>query len=905
MNEEAMKNLQELLENLSKDSEAAGLKSEIASLEAKLANPDYYKTPNKADGTPAQTGDFGREYRNYSSHMNSVNESLNNLVNKKIEEIRNVQNGLDQTVEQLQLTGDENAIAEASQAAEANREVLNRLTELSNNQTSLVEGAEQTQLTNDETAIAEANAAVEANRQALDEMMMSFEDSADRDEYQRLLDDRAEEIKEHEDFLARAEALQARDENGNVYLDKNGNPVVNVNLYNMISDEKKLVKAREAYANTNLGKLENVMASFNVNTNDIINDAEEPVVDNTIAEETPVEADIPTVEGEQVIEEAPVNSSETIDASDIPTTATELATINPEVTEDQTFDKYNTMILNGESFMNDENNIVLVTSLIKAGDTEVSTWTNAEGIAQAKTAISSLTPTGQRASIDEIENMCSDDINPEVRNSLQSIIYKEKHNYYFEHPEFGKVIPESEGVLEGGIVQVRNSKDEVVEVKLSDLVSSDVLVDKEIDNTQTTEVVDAKLAADRKANLAKALDDYAMNGSMLDQIEQNGFYLPSEKVAKEAEDDIIIEMPKKEETETVVAAVAANAVDTKPAEEMVEESKANESEENDMAKVQKESKVQYSEATPEQKKQAKGKLTTLQKILIGAGFVGTFAGVLFGLNKLNNNNGPEQETTTIETETPEELEEVEDKTLDDIIGHNKHGDEDEKEPTVPSTNQTVATNPTPAPSPLPDNITDMEQQMAEDAWHFGVQGNMIGYESHQTSLDPSQASVAAVNESIANGEYKPGDTITFYADNGTVSAQVPVYSVNETREEHGPNVPGSQPISTSETVVEDNVVLPQGVTNSDVVTSIDNSYFETPAPSAENTNDVITVEEPATVNTVDGEIQLNAGETFTASNGDEYTNLGGEEVLPDLTGAIEYYDASGNAHEVEEGGRSL
>ena len=833
MNADAMKNLQELLENLSRDSEATGLKSEIASLEAKLANPDYYKTPNKADGTPAQTGDFGREYRNFSSHMNSVNESLNNLVNKKIEEIRNVQTGLDQTVEQLQLTGDEAAIAEASQAAEANRAILNNLEDLANKQVSLAEAAEQVQITNDEVAIADANAAIEENQRALDDTMMRFEDSADRDEYARLMADRAEEVREHQDFLARAEALQAKDANGNVYLDKNGNPVVNVNLYNMISDEKKLAKAKEAYANTNLGKLENVMAAFNVDTNDY-----------TSTNDTPVD-DVDT----------PINDTPAIDA--------------------ETIAKYNEMILKGETFTDNENNVVLGTQLIKEGDTEILTWDEDNGLGKSKTSISDLKPQGKRANAFELEDMCSEDIDPEVKTSLQSIIYKEKHDYYFEHPEFGKVIPESEGVLEGGIVKVRNSKDQVVEVKLSDLISSDVLVDKAIDvdasTVDTTKASeDAKLAADRKANLAKALGDYTMSGSRLDEIEENGFYLPpKEDEAEEEKDDVIIKMPKKEEPETVVAAVAANAVDTKPADEMVEDAKANESEGEDMAKVQKEKNVQYSEATEDQKKQAKGKLTTLQKVLVGAGFVTTFAASLFGLNKLMDKlNEKPQDTTEIETEAPEEVvEEAEDKTISDM-DHNKAGDEAEKETTTPSTTQPA----TPA-TPVEPIIgvpasTSPEEQNLINLYGFNATNPYTGesvapahVEEHQISQDASQQSINNAYNQINSGAVKPGDEIVL--DNGE---HIPV--ISQTVEYGGGGV---QSVTETPVPGSEHEVLPSGVNPADVVsTNAVDTTASTQSTSSATTNGTET--NTTVINVAPGDTQY----SWEDSQGNEHV-----EEIPD------------------------
>lgn len=743
MNEDVIRNLQGLLENLSRDSESTSLKNEIEELENRLSNIDYYRTPNKADGTPAQTGDFGREYRNYSSHINSVNESLNNLVNNKIAEITARQSDLDQTVEQAQLTNDTATIDEASRAAAENRAVLNNLTELANRQTSLAEGLAQAQLTNDAALIEEANRALVENQRLLDETMLNFEDSLDRDEYQRLVDDRAEEIREHEEFLARAEALQAKDENGNVYLDKNGNPVVNVNLYNMISDEKKLAKAKEEYAKTNLGMLENIMNSMGANTNDYQTD-------------TPVET--PAEELETSAEDTPVTSN------------------------------------------NDQ-----------------------------------------------------------------------------------------------------------------ELVSSDVLVDKE-ENKEINDVivdipqVDPKVAEERKANLDRIFNDYTMNGSALDDLEKNGIYRVTTPV--EETDEKIIEMPTKENEETVIAAVAANDVDTdipSTAEEIKED---KESEEKDMAKGKRENNVNYTEATPEQKKKAKEKLGKLKAI--GYALVGIIAaaGTYFGISKLLD--GTEQEKTSIETDYENKFDdEVEDviedaeKTIGDLDHHNKSdGDFTKPEHTVTNT------NPAPAPAPvepvigLPAESIDPSLLNLYPAFgnvtnpYTGQPVAPVSVEEHQTSTDPTPQEIAAAQADIANG-VNVGDVLA--GTGQTVLSQTTTIS-------------GGEYTGTTETVVQDNPVTPNNVAATDVVNTPSTGTVQQPANDVVNTDTNVTT------------IDINPGDTsysWTDSTGETHVEeipAGAtevqveertEEVLPaELSGlsqdelaAIASYQDEANS--LEEGGRSL
>nr|MBP3259126.1 hypothetical protein [Bacilli bacterium] len=877
MNEDVIRNLQGLLENLSRDSESTSLKNEIEELENRLSNIDYYKTPNKADGTPAQTGDFGREYRNYSSHINSVNESLNNLVNNKIAEITARQSDLDQTVEQAQLTNDTATIDEASRAAAENRAVLNNLTELANRQTSLAEGLEQAQLTNDNALIEEANRALEENQRLLDETMLSFEDSADKDEYQRLVDDRAEEIREHEEFLARAKALQAKDENGNVYLDKNGNPVVNVNLYNMISDEKKLAKAKEEYAKTNLGMLENIMNSMGANTNDY---------------QTDTSVETSTEEQETSVEDAPTTSNN----------------------DQELIAKYNQMMLNGEYFMDNTGTIVLGTSLIKDGDSGIYTWNNDMGLANYQTLLANLTPYGKTASIDELENLCSEEtLDPEIKASLQAIIYDKKHDYYFEHPEYGKVIPVSDKVKEDGTVDVQTHGGEIVSVKLSELISSDVLVDKE-ENKEINDAivdipqVDPKIAEERRANLDRIFNDYTMNGSALDNLEKNGIYRATTPV--EETDDKIIEMPTKENEETVIAAVAANDVDTdipSTAEEIKDD---KESEEKDMAKGKRENNVNYTEATPEQKKKAKEKLGKLKAI--GYALVGIIAaaGTYFGVSKLLD--GTEQEKTSIETDYENKLEdEVEDviedaeKTIGDLDHHNKSdGDFTKPEHTVTNT------NPAPAPAPvepiigLPAESVDPNLLNLYPAFgnvtnpYTGQPVAPVSVEEHQTSTDPTPEQIAAAQADIANG-VNVGDVLA--GTGQTVLSQTTTIS-------------GGEYTGTTETVVQDNPVTPNNVAVTDVVNTPSTETVQQPANDVVNTDTNVTT------------IDINPGDTsysWTDSTGETHVEeipAGAtevqveertEEVLPaELSGlsqdelaAIASYQDEANS--LEEGGRSL
>lgn len=843
MNEQAMKNYQELIDKLSQDSEAIGLKNEIEELENRLANPDYYRTPNRADGTPAQTGDFGREFNNYSSHIISTIESIRNLLNRSIEELRlnnadstlleglnNVVNDVNSNIEQARIAiGDKN-VDEASRLITAANEVL------------------------------------ESNSDLLNQNIIS----SDQEEYNRLMSDRSEEINDHMAFINRAESLQAKDENGNPYLDRNGRPVVNVNLYNMISDEKKLAKAKEAYANTSLGLLENMMSSMGVNDIDFASVNNEPVQPvPTPMDETDVanemydklfgeDADIVTSTVNKPAEnsEAPVEGASTV-------------TNNVQ----EFIARYNQMMLNGECFVDETGTIVLGASLIKDGDSGIYTWNNNTGLSDHLTPLSSLTPIGKTASLFEFENLCSEEtLDPEIKAALQAIIYDKKHDYYFEHPEYGKVIPVSDKVKEDGTVDVQTHRGEIISVKLSELLSSDVLVDKEVDKginngTVDTPQADPK-AAERKANLKAILEKETMDGAALDGLEKNGVYMssaikPADKSDAEDVDDTIIKMPEKVEGEVVIPAAAANDVYATNTNDnsVIAEVKAEEikgSEDDTMSKkTTKQNVTSYTDANDAQKKEAKGKLSKLKAALAGAGLAATLlaagvVGYFAGKSAEEPTNDTTYETTIgkadLSYDRPDNTLDG-DKTLDDERGSKGDYSSDN---TADNTVKPDATAQTPvAPvAPVGPQVTSSTSTGSVPDSQLDAFGLPHGATDITISDPggPSQESLNAAAAGIANGTYGVGSTIQF--DNG---AQVQVVSQSESVEHSGPGY--TDPITVTYEEVGNNTVNPP-VSEADV---------------AQTTTITTQGEETAT---------LKPGESFEFDDGTSYTNNSGvpEEV---------------------------
>ena len=883
MNEETIGKLQDLLESLSRDSESVGLKNEIEELENRLSNIDYYKTPNKADGTPAQTGDFGREYRNYSSHINNVNKALNELVNKKISEITARQVELDQTVEQAQITNDENTIEEAERAANENRAILNNLTELANRQVALEQGLEQAQLADDESLIAETNRLIEENRETLDNTMMGFEDSVDKEEYQRLLTDRNEENKEHEDFLARAESLMPRDENGNVYLDSKGKPVLNVNLYNMIGDEKKLAIAKEAYANTNLGKLEAVMESLNVQP-DLSNQVQSNVqpADNNIGSD--IDSDIETDIADELYEKM-FNQQ----------------TDNPY--QDYDFDI----------------------------DNDLSNTQSAP----------TVDPISQPApQVNNDSKLITDQKDKDGNPIAPELVFNDEvlAGKYFMHPTYGKVEAMSNAVYSNGNVSIKTSDGSIVEVPLTELSLTDEFLPKP--------TVD--LEEQRKKNLQAALAKETMDGNALDRLESDGIYMPSSIKTAEIEneekdnDGIVIPMPNN--NQNVVSAVAANSVDAK----------GNEG--DDMSKKDDKKVVAtYSQASDDQKKQAKDKFLNLKKALVGAGIAAmTFLG-LSALNK-NNNNEPEVPTTTIEQEadvnvevaeepivtedtntkrtelTSEELDQLvrdviagkygngqdrinnlrqklldmgfDESVIDDLI--NRIQREVDRRLTG---NTPVAPTVTPAPTPAPAS-TELTQPEAQANYPGFYTDHLNPYtgeavapthvEEHQTSQDPTpEQNNEAINQ-INNG----AGVGTTLANGQTILSQ----STSTT---------GGELQGITTTVVDDQQVIPEGITNNNTNsntntntnTSSSSSSSSSTAASSTSSNSQTTTN--TTTTTTTETVTLHNGESlgsYTNDTGKDQqvevtTEIVDEEVLPVLDAdTLSYFDADGIEHET--GGRT-
>ena len=887
MNEETIGKLQDLLESLSRDSESVGLKNEIEELENRLSNIDYYKTPNKADGTPAQTGDFGREYRNYSSHINNVNKALNELVNKKISEITARQVELDQTVEQAQLTNDENTIEEAERAANENRAILNNLTELANRQVALEQGLEQAQLANDESLIAETNRLIEENRETLDNTMMGFEDSVDKEEYQRLLTDRNEENKEHEDFLARAESLMPRDENGNVYLDSKGKPVLNVNLYNMIGDEKKLAIAKEAYANTNLGKLEAVMESLNVKP-DLSNQVQSNVqtADNNIGSD--IDSDIETDIADELYEKM-FNQQ----------------TDNPY--QDYDFDI----------------------------DNDLSNTQSAP----------TVDPISQPApQVNNDSKLITDQKDKDGNPIAPELVFNDEvlAGKYFMHPTYGKVEAMSNAVYSNGNVSIKTSDGSIVEVPLTELSLTDEFLPKP--------TVD--LEEQRKKNLQAALAKETMDGNALDRLETDGIYMPSSIKTAEIEneekdnDGIVIPMPNN--NQNVVSAVAANSVDAK----------GNEG--DDMSKKDDKKVVAtYSQASDDQKKQAKDKFLNLKKALVGAGIAAmTFLG-LSALNK-NNNNEPEVPTTTIEQEadvnvevaeepivtedtntkrtelTSEELDQLvrdviagkygngqdrinnlrqklldmgfDESVIDDLINRIQREVDRRLTGNTPVA-PTVTPAPTPAPAPASTELTQPEAQANYPGFYTDHLNPYTGeavapthVEEHQTSQDPTpEQNNEAINQ-INNG----AGVGTTLANGQTILSQ----STSTT---------GGELQGITTTVVDDHQVTPEGITNNNTNNNSNTNTNTNTSSSSSSSSSTAASSTSSNSQTTTNTTTTTTTETVTLHNGESlgsYTNDTGkdqqvevtteivdEEVLPVLDAdTLSYFDADGIEHET--GGRT-
>lgn len=986
MNEETIGKLQDLLESLSRDSESVGLKNEIEELENRLSNIDYYKTPNKADGTPAQTGDFGREYRNYSSHINTVNKALNELVNKKISEITARQVELDQTVEQAQLTNDENTIEEAERAANENRAILNNLTELANRQVALEEGLEQAQLANDESLIAETNRLIEENREALDNTMMGFEDSVDKEEYQRLLTDRNEENKEHEDFLARAESLMPRDENGNVYLDSKGRPVLNVNLYNMIGDEKKLAIAKEAYANTNLGKLEAVMESLNVQP-DLSNQAQsniQPDLSNKVQSNvqpadnnngSDIDSDIENNYDElyeKMLNQQTDNPYQDYDFDlDNNTPNTQSAQAVDPISQPapktssgidkKIYEEYNDRILKCEYFLDKDGKKVLLCAKIYPGDKKVAGYN--EDRAKVTLEVADLKPTGEVASIGDIiylrKQLRSKLMFPQLIRAARRIIeekssksiseqYDDEGNLkpaelvfndevlagkYFMHPTYGKVEAMSNAVYSNGNVSIKTSDGSIVEVPLTELSLTDEFLPKP--------TVD--LEEQRKKNLQAALAKETMDGNALDRLESDGIYMPSSiktaEIENEEKDNEGIVIPMPNNNQNIVSAVAANSVDAK----------GNEG--DDMSKKDDKKVVAtYSQASDDQKKQAKDKFLNLKKALVGAGIA---AMTFLGLNALtkNNNNEPEVPTTTIEQEadvnvevadepivtddtnskrtelTSEELDQLvrdviagkygngqdrinnlrqklldmgfDESVIDDLI--NRIQREVDRRLTG---NTPVAPTVTPAPTPAPAS-TELTQPEAQSLYPEFYTDHLNPYtgeavapthvEEHQISQDPApEQNQQAINQ-INNG-----------AGVGTTLAN------GQTIQSQSTSITGGELQGITTTVVDDNKVTPESVTNNNTNNNSNTNTNTNTSSSSSSSSSTSSNSQSTTTTTTTEKVTLHNGESLGS-----YTNNTGEdqqvevvteivdnkEVLPVFdANTLVYFDADGIGHENETGG---
>lgn len=918
MNEETIAKLQDLLESLSRDSESVGLKNEIEELENRLSNIDYYRTPNKADGTPAQTGDFGREYRNYSSHINTVNKALNELVNKKISEITARQVELDQTVEQAQLTNDENTIEEAERAANENRAILNNLTELANRQVALEQGLEQAQLANDESLIAETNRLIEENREALDNTMMGFEDSVDKEEYQRLLTDRNEENKEHEDFLARAESLMPRDENGNVYLDSKGRPILNVNLYNMIGDEKKLAIAKEAYANTNLGKLEAVMESLNVQP-DLSNHVQSNVqpANNNIGSD--IDSDIETDIADELYEKT-FNQQ----------------TDNPY--QDYDFD-LNTNTPNTQS-------APTVDPIPQPAPQQVDP------------SQQNNQPTPQQQAAPATSKLITDQKDKDGNPIAPELVFNDEvlAGKYFMHPTYGKVEAMSNAVYSNGNVSIKTSDGSIVEVPLTELSLTDEFLPKP--------TVD--LEEQRKKNLQAALAKETMDGNALDRLESDGIYMPSSiktaEIENEEKDNEGIVIPMPNNNQNVVSAVAANSVDAK----------GNEG--DDMSKKDDKKVVAtYSQASDDQKKQAKDKFLNLKKALVGAGIAAmTFLG-LSALNK-NNNNEPEVPTTTIEQEsdvnvevadepivtedtnskrtelTSEELDQFvrdviagkygngqdrinnlrqklldmgfDESVIDDLINRIQREVDRRLTGNTPVA-PTVTPAPTPAPAPASTELTQPEAQSLYPEFYTDHLNPYTGeavapthVEEHQTSQDPTpEQNQQAINQ-INNG----AGVGTTLANGQTILSQ-------------STSITGGELQGITTTVVDDHQVTPEGITNNNTNTNSNtnnNTNNNSNTNSNTNTNTNTSSSSSSSSSTAASSTSSNSQtttttttttttETVTLRDGESlgsYTNDTGkdqqvevtteivdEEVLPVLDAdTLSYFDADGIEHET--GGRT-
>ena len=916
MNEETIAKLQDLLESLSRDSESVGLKNEIEELENRLSNIDYYRTPNKADGTPAQTGDFGREYRNYSSHINTVNKALNELVNKKISEITARQVELDQTVEQAQLTNDENTIEEAERAANENRAILNNLTELANRQVALEQGLEQAQLANDESLIAETNRLIEENREALDNTMMGFEDSVDKEEYQRLLTDRNEENKEHEDFLARAESLMPRDENGNVYLDSKGRPILNVNLYNMIGDEKKLAIAKEAYANTNLGKLEAVMESLNVQP-DLSNHVQSNVqpANNNIGSD--IDSDIETDIADELYEKT-FNQQ----------------TDNPY--QDYDFD-LNTNTPNTQS-------APTVDPIPQPAPQQVDP------------SQQNNQPTPQQQAAPATSKLITDQKDKDGNPIAPELVFNDEvlAGKYFMHPTYGKVEAMSNAVYSNGNVSIKTSDGSIVEVPLTELSLTDEFLPKP--------TVD--LEEQRKKNLQAALAKETMDGNALDRLESDGIYMPSSiktaEIENEEKDNEGIVIPMPNNNQNVVSAVAANSVDAK----------GNEG--DDMSKKDDKKVVAtYSQASDDQKKQAKDKFLNLKKALVGAGIAAmTFLG-LSALNK-NNNNEPEVPTTTIEQEsdvnvevadepivtedtnskrtelTSEELDQFvrdviagkygngqdrinnlrqklldmgfDESVIDDLINRIQREVDRRLTGNTPVA-PTVTPAPTPAPAPASTELTQPEAQSLYPEFYTDHLNPYTGeavapthVEEHQTSQDPTpEQNQQAINQ-INNG----AGVGTTLANGQTILSQ-------------STSITGGELQGITTTVVDDHQVTPEGITNNNTNSNTNNntnnnsntnsntntntntssssSSSSSTAASSTSSNSQTTT--TTTTTTTTETVTLRDGESlgsYTNDTGKDQqvevtTEIVDEEVLPVLDAdTLSYFDADGIEHET--GGRT-
>ncbi len=708
MNEQAMKNYQELIDKLSQDPEAIGLKNEIEELENRLANPDYYRTPNRADGTPAQTGDFGREFNNYSSHIISTIESIRDLLNNSVEELR-LNNTNPESLEQLNnVLNDVNTNIEQARVAisDKNTDEASRL-------------------------ITAANGVLENNRDLLSQNI-KLEDQA---EYNRLMSDRSEEIADHEDFMSRAATLEAKDANGNAYLDRNGRPVVNVNLYNMISDEKKLAKAKEAYANTPLGLLENMISSMGVSNLDFGSRANESV--------------------------QPTPMDETDIANDM-------------------YDK-----LFGE-------------------DADI----NAPKVDTAKDADT---------------------------NTMSELEFQDRQvrGEYFEHPKYGKVVGMSNITYKDGTVGIKTQDGKTVIVPLSELKATGELSK---DASEEIKAREEKAAAkqEQKKNMAAALklkldrskrwlakygktgeDEKFMDGTALDDLEKYGVYMPGgykpAEVVEEVEPakELLIPLPKVKNPEVEMEAMAANEIDANKEEKVADESAKEqsnpeekvESEMDEMAKGndKKQTVDGYTESTDTQKQQSKDRLKALKTaLLVGVTAIAVVIGGNALLNRdkdTDNNDEYNIENTTddeIKDEISNEIEDTnkipgDDKELGDFDRENKDKD-DEKDQTAPST---TSVQPTPVTEPV-GQVTPVQPSTVTTGG--GVTGiTEVDTTHYHTAEEIAQAQAAIASGNLQVGQQVPGTGQTVLSQTTTIT--------------------GGEYTGTTETVVENHEVTPEGVTS--------------------------------------------------------------------------------------------